>query len=110
MRFKIFLFFLLVTLISGSFFFWYKTQLLPVSDQKITKDFIISQGQSLSDISANLKKEGLIKSPLAFKIIVARLGLAKKMQAGNFRLSSNLSSFQVVATLTHGSSDVWVTF
>jgi UPF0755 protein len=110
MRFRLLFLFLLALAILGFIFLWYTVELGPVSDQKNTKYFVIAQGQSLSEIADNLKKEGLIKSPLAFKIMVIRHGLAKKLQAGNFYLSSNLSSFQIASLLTRGLSDIWVTF
>jgi UPF0755 protein len=110
MRSKIGFFLLLVFIFFVVLFLWYQRQLLPVSEKDQTKDVVIAEGQSLSEIAANLKSEGLIRSPLAFKIMVLRLGLGKKIQAGYFQLSPKSSSYQIASTLTRGSSDVWVTF
>jgi len=107
--FKIKILFFITALLIG-LFLWYWLQMLPVSENGQEKNFIVSKGQSLSQIAANLKKEGLIRSPLAFKITVIRLGLSKKIQAGYFNISPKSSTSQIALILTHGSADVWVTF
>lgn len=38
------------------------------------------------------------------------MGIGKVIQAGDFRLSPHLSSREIAALLTHGATDVWITF
>jgi len=110
MRSKIPFLFLVIFVCLIGLVLWYKIQLLPVSEKAQTKEFIIREGQSISEIAAALKSEGLIRSPLAFKIMVLKSGLGKKLQAGYFQLSPASSSPQIALALTHGSYDIRVTF
>lgn len=113
-KFKIyFLFFfafLLVTL--GSGFLWWQWSILPLTNNQsaTTNIFVIKKGEGFFQIANNLKKEGLIRSPLAFKILVFYQGLGNKIQAGNFRLSPLMSAEEIAKTLIHGTLDVRLTF
>jgi UPF0755 protein len=80
------------------------------SKLKTEEIFVIRRGESLNSIAKRLKKEELIRSSLAFKIIVYTQGLVGKIQAGSFRLGSFLTPFEIATTLTHGTADVWLTF
>lgn len=89
---------------------WWKLQLSPVSSGKQEKSIIIPKGQSVSQAAEQLKKENLIRSSLAFKIYVRQQNLAEKIQAGRFKLSSSMSTPEIVEALGHGALEVWVTF
>jgi UPF0755 protein len=101
-------FIIIVTLILGGWF-WLNAQLSPVNGTPQTKIFVINKGQGINSIGAGLKSAGLIHSPLAFKFIVTQKNLAKKIQAGTFRLSPSMSALEIAQNLTHGTLDVWVT-
>jgi len=51
----------------------------------------------------------LIKSPFAFRLLVAQLGVGKSIQAGDFKLSADMSSKNIALELTHGAIDIWIT-
>ena len=57
-----------------------------------------------------LEGESLIRSSLAFRILVLTRGLAGSIQAGDFRLRPSLTIEEVSYVLTHGTLDVWLTF
>lgn len=57
-----------------------------------------------------MKEENLIKNSFAFRLLVAQMGIGKSIQAGDFKLSSSMSSKEVAEELTHGAIDIWVTF
>lgn len=100
----IFLFFF----ISG--FIFYKEGLLPVNkNAKETKIFVIRKGESLNQIIQKLEKEGLIRSRLVFYLVVKKLGIERKIQAGDFRLSPAMDTQTIAKTLTKGTLDIWVT-
>lgn len=102
--FLIFLFF------GGFIFVFFKQGTLPYNKiDKTTKIFVISPGQPLQKIVDNLEKEDLIRSKLVFYLIVKQLGIEKSIQAGDFRLSPSMDSYQIAKNLTHGTLDVWVT-
>lgn len=108
---KIFLItFFSIFLLPLSFFFWWNSQTLPVdSKNKETKVFVIPPGLGVDQIGQRLKDEKLIKNTLAFKIMVGKEGIAKKLQAGDFRLSPSMNLFEIAQALTHGTLDIWVT-
>ena len=89
---------------------YYNYLLKPVSREKTSQIFVIKPGQSVTIIAKNLKNAKLIKSPLAFRLLVAQSGIAKNIQAGDFRLSPSLSSREIAGLLTHGAIDIWITF
>lgn len=89
---------------------YYNYLLEPVSRQESYKIFVVKPGQPVVQIAQNLQKEGLIKNALAFRLLVAQIGIAKNIQAGDFRLSPHMSSREIATLLTHGAIDVWITF
>lgn len=88
---------------------YYDYLLQPPSKNQTQEIFIVKQGQTVSEIAINLKKVNLIKSPLAFRLLVTQIGIAKNIQAGDFRLSHDMSAKAIAAELTHGAIDVWIT-
>lgn len=84
---------------------------LPVAAANQTEQiFVVPQGQITSTIAQRLKQQGLIKSPLVFRLIVEQKGLGNKLQAGDFRLNQAMDLESIVNNLTHGSLDFWITF
>ncbi|PRX21684.1 UPF0755 protein [Orenia metallireducens] len=84
--------------------FSYVQQLLEsVSSRPITEEIIeIESGSSLGQVTDDLYKNGLIKNPLAFKIYIRIRGLATKIQAGYYQLSSSMSAIEIADTLVKG--------
>jgi UPF0755 protein len=93
-------------------FFWWWWAIQPASSLKPApaEIFVIQKGESLTSVADRLKKEDLIRSSLAFKILILTKGLANNIQAGDFRLKPSLTAEEVAYILTHGSLDVWLTF
>ncbi len=90
--------------------FWWQNGLLPVnSNDKQPKIFIIKTGEGIREISNNLKKNGLIRDPIVFFLLVRQNGFDKQIQAGDFRLNPSMNANQVAENLTHGILDIWVT-
>lgn len=92
------------------FFSWWQQQTKPLDPaRKESQMVVIPQGWGVDQIGNRLKTEGLIRNPLAFKLMVMKEGIAKKLQAGDFRLSPNMNLFEIAQTLTHGTLDAWIT-
>lgn len=72
--------------------------------------FSIQSGENTDQIVARLEKEGFIKNALSFKTLLKITGFAGKIQAGEFNLSKNMKARDVITALTHGVSDVKLTF
>lgn len=107
---KLYFSFILILIFTLASYLYYKEGTLPVNknDQK-TKIFVIGRGESLNSIAKRLANEGLIRNKIVFYLAVKRLGLERKIQAGDFRLSPSMSVYQIAKTLTHGTLDVWIT-
>lgn len=100
----------LLILISISFYLFYSEGSLPVNKKSTTsKIFVIKSGESLDTIVNNLDNEDLIRNKIIFYLIVKKLGIERKIQAGEFQLSPNMSAVEVASNLTHGTSDSSVT-
>lgn len=82
---------------------------LPVSSTENLKDFLITKGASATQVANNLYKEGLIKSPLVFKVFIRLTGKSGSIQPGEYRLSPRFSLFDLLAELDRGPVEVWVT-
>lgn len=90
-------------------FAWWNWVVLAInSNDKSNKVFVVPQGWGAEEIGNKLTQEGFIKSKLAFKIIVWKLDIGTKLQAGDFRLSKSMDLNSLTQTLTHGTLDVWV--
>lgn len=89
---------------------YYNYLLKPASTEPKDQIFVIRPGQPVTQIAQNLKEANLIKNTLAFRLLVAQMGIGKSIQAGDFRLSPNLTSREIATFLTHGAIDVWITF
>ena len=88
---------------------WWSNQTGSVSDDKVTRTVVIAKGVSVEDIADQLKNEGLIKSPLVFKLLVKQKNMGDKLQAGSFKLSPYMSLEEMINILSGGAVEVWVT-
>ena len=89
---------------------WWKNGTLPVNSKASSqKIFVVRKGQGVREISYNLKQQGLIKDPIVFFIITKKMGYDKKIEAGDFRLSPSMNTWDIANSLTHGTLDIWVT-
>lgn len=96
---------LLLTIIFVSVLGWYFQAMRPVQHESTPDiEFQIESGQVLDEISQNLSDKHLIRSRLAFKITVIRLGLTNKIQAGYFYLSPNQNIQEIANQLTKAYS------
>lgn len=88
---------------------YYNFLLSAVSSEELPQIFIIQPGQPVAQIAQNLKRAKLVRNAFAFRLLVAQMAIAKNIQAGDFRLSPNMSSRQIAEELTHGAIDIWIT-
>lgn len=91
-------------------FLWWKSVVAPVNPKDSSQHtFLITKGQSVAKIASNLKKEGIIKDDLAFRLYTKFTNTDKSIKAGEYKLSPNLSLDKLVSTLLKGPSLLWVT-
>lgn len=103
----IFVLILLVSFFVGVVWWKQNSSAPSVSNQKAR--VVITKGKSAEGVGNLLKEQGLIKNPLAFKLYVQLKGKSENIQAGEYRLSPNLSLSQIVDELLKGPSQLWVT-
>ena len=99
--------FIVVVVFVGILLIKYLTSPISLDDKKI--DFLITKGSSVSLISNNLYKQGLIKNPIAFKFLVQLTSTQNRIQSGEFRLSTKMSLIEILETLQKGPAEIWVT-
>lgn len=109
---KIIPFFIIgLLLFSLGIFYWWQNAISPFNpSQKETKSFVIKRGLTVSQIGNKLSGEGLIKSPLAFKVYLQFQGRSDQIKAGEYKLSPSESMKSIVEKLIKGPDLVWVTF
>jgi len=102
--------FLLFLIFAGAVFGFYQISLSPVdSRQSQEQMFVISPNESLVSVGRRLKEANLIRDERIFLFEVKRMGLATKIEAGDFRLSPAMGLRELILLLTSGSVDVWIT-
>ncbi len=95
-------FFTAFTIFAVLFFAWYFQSIQPVSRFDIPAvDFEVPSGSAVDKIANDLSSSKLIRSRIAFKITVIRLGIASRIQAGYFKLSPSMTTTEVAQALTH---------
>lgn len=89
---------------------WWRWGTAPVNkNDKASKIFVIEKAEGIRSIAKNLKEEGLIKNQVVFFVLVKKLGLDGKIQAGDFRLSPSMDPESIAKELTIGTLDAWIT-
>lgn len=107
-RLYVFLVLVCLSIIGG--FLWWKNETGAVNPNDNTANiFVVEKGAGIREIANKLKAEKLIKSPVAFFILVKKEGLDSKIQAGDFRISPSMNALEIAEKLTHGTLDIWVT-
>lgn len=98
-----------VLVLFGSFV-WWTNGIGSVSADKTQRNFVVGKGEGVREISNSLKRQNLIKDPIAFFLLVRfKLNLDNKIQAGDHRLSPSMTAEEVAKALTQSSNDVWIT-
>ena len=91
-------------------FVWWTNGVKPVSKEDTSqKIFVIERGEAIREVGNSLKKEGLIRDPVVFFLLIKKAGSEKAIQAGDYKLSPSMDLYKIVDTLKHGTIDLWVT-
>lgn len=103
---------LFVILIFGcmtSFLWW--NQAVKSSDptSKVSITFTVEKSENARSIAERLKKQGFIRSSLAFFLLARFTKLGSNLQAGQFLLNPAMDMDTIAANLTHGTVDVSIT-
>jgi len=82
------------------FLYYFYVVSVPASSIGEEKQFIIESGQSSTQISENLEKEGVVKDARIFEFYAWTKGLDDKLQTGTFELNSSQNIKEVLSVLT----------
>lgn len=107
-KFSILFFLLFITGLAC--YLWWKQAITGVNPtDKTNITFIIRKGETARTVAERLHGLKLIRSPVAF-FLMARFGdIGDNLQAGEFSLNPAMDLPLVAKTLTHGTSDTWIT-
>lgn len=107
---KVYFILYLILIIIGIFLF-YLINLGPVSNESKTVTFEVKDGDTLSNLSVRLKKEGIIRSELAYKIYI-KFHKFNELKKGVYILDLNNSTSEIINILTNkpNSQGVKITF
>ena len=93
----------LIVLITASLFIFYTMSLKAVSSNSSEVEFIVDGGYY--DIIPKLKKAGLIRNELCFKIYV-KLHKLNNIQKGKYTLNKNMSVEEIIKEFNKGNSTI----
>ncbi|MEK7079940.1 MAG: endolytic transglycosylase MltG [Patescibacteria group bacterium] len=80
----------------------------PVRKYAETEEFIVNPDSSIEEVSNSLKKEGFIKSPLAFRIAFARTGV-KEIVEGGYTIRRSDDAWMISEAFARPPYLAWVT-
>ncbi len=75
---------------------------VPPTKEKVWKEVEVTDGMSFKAISATLKKEGVIRYRGYFEIMGRIQGISRRVRAGFYGLSTNMSMWDVLDALRKG--------
>ncbi len=102
---------LILAIIAIVGFFWWRVVVLPADPgATASQTFVIKKGENLSLVATRLQEADLIRSSLAFKILILSKDMSDRIQAGSFSLKPSLNIQEIAEALTHGTADIWLTF
>src|SRR5258706_613706 len=102
--------FILLVALSIGIILWWVNGTRPENTMDTTQRlFVIAKGEGSRQIGNSLKQSGLIRDQYVFYLLIKVGGFDGKIQAGDFRLSPSEKPAEILATLTKGTIDEWVT-
>jgi len=81
---------------------WYWQISIPLNKDAKEQTFIIKSGQSLEKIGENLESQDLTKNRLFFVLYAYIKGEAKNIQAGKYKLGSNMNIIEITDKIAKG--------
>lgn len=96
---KLLLLFVVLVLLAGGILWGAKVYLFSPGAPTV---FTINAGQSGNSVARELKKKGIIRSELLFKIVLKLTSNDSDLKAGKFDLRKNMSDFEVINCIKSG--------
>lgn len=107
---KIIIFLFIVLLISIGAYFWWQNGIASVDlNDASKKTIVVRAGEGTREIISDLKKQGLIRDPIVAFLLMKKMGIEGKIQAGVFYLSSSMTAGEILQNLQTGKFDIAIT-
>jgi UPF0755 protein len=85
---------------------WYLLLLyLPAGDTTRVYGLTVPKGAGFASVAKELKQAGVIRSSLHLRLVARLRGLDRKMQVGDYRISSGMVPAQILEKLASGQTD-----
>ncbi len=81
-------------------YFFYSLRPVGGDGEKI---FVVSKGESFTEIAKGLRREGIVRSGSVFKIAAIVRGVATELKPGSYTISPSLSALEVLGLLVSGA-------
>lgn len=91
---------LMLTLISGTWLYWFATQ--PLNMGVLPKTFSITPGTSLHGLAVQLQKSRIIKSPFSFELVGRLLNKSTGLKAGVYEIQFPLNPLELYQKIERG--------
>jgi UPF0755 protein len=91
---------LMLTLVSGTWLYWYATQ--PLNMGVLPKTFSITPGTSLHGLAVQLQKSRIVKLPFAFRLVGRLLNKSTGLKAGVYEIKHPLSPLALYEKIERG--------
>lgn len=96
----------LVRLCALVFLGWYLLLLyLPAGDAAHVYGLTVPKGAGFAGVATELKQAGVIRSSLHLRLVARLRGLDRRMQTGDYRISSAMVPSQILEKLANGQTD-----
>jgi UPF0755 protein len=82
----------------------------PVSSDKRTEIFVVSEGKYEASVIKDLKDKGFIRSFIALDLVLTIKGEHDKVQPGGYYLSKSMDTFEIADKISKSPDMKWITF
>ncbi|QGP90736.1 Endolytic murein transglycosylase [Neomoorella glycerini] len=99
---RLILFLAIIILTVGGSGYFFLTLLAPAKPGAPAVEVTIAPGSSSAVIASSLTSQGIIKSPLAFRLVTMVTGLDRQLKPGHYLISPGLSLREIIGLLAAG--------
>ena len=81
----------------------------PMNPQGSQQSFIVTKGDTVTSIARNLHEKGVLRSPIALRILYKFSSQSSAIQPGTYKVASSMTPKEILTTLLSDTQDAWVT-
>lgn len=99
----------LVLVASGLGFYLWWSAAISIPQTSVNTTFVITQGESATQIISDLRTKNLVRSTIATKIFLKLNNLENQLRPGSYKISQSMDLKSLFALFSKGPADIWVT-